>query len=62
LLKVNLDGDQSASFFTAIVSVMTIVPVLLPFSMQAYIKLGGFNKEDTIDLKDAAEEGTWNDE
>ena len=62
LLKVNLDGDQSASFFTAIVSVMTIVPVLLPFSMQAYIKLGGFNKEDTIDLKDAAEEGTWSDE
>ena len=61
LLKVNLDGDQSATFFTAIVSVMTIVPVLLPFTMQAYIKLGGFNREDTIDLKDAAAEGKFDE-
>ena len=37
---------------------MTVVPVALPFGLQAYIRLGGFSGEDSIDLKDAAAEAT----
>jgi len=57
LLKVNLDGDGSARFFTGIVGAMTLLPVLLPVGLQAYIKLGGFSSEESHDLKDAADRG-----
>ena len=55
---LNLDNDNSATFFSGIVGVMTVVPVALPFGLQAYIRLGGFSGEDSIDLKDAAAEAT----
>ena len=56
LLKVNLDGDNSASFYSGIVGALTILPVALPFALQAYIKLGSWN-EGQEDLEGAAEEG-----
>ena len=58
LLKVNLDNDNSASLFSGIVVVMSIVPIALPFGLQAYIRLGGFTGEDAHDVKDAAAEAT----
>ena len=59
LLKVNLDGDNSAAFFTGIVVFLSVVPVSMPFALQAYIRLGGFSGEDAIDAKDLAEGGTF---
>jgi len=59
LLKVNLDGDQSASFFTAIVTCINILPVLMPMAMQAYVYLGSFGDQD--DLLDATDEATLDD-
>ena len=59
LLKVNLDGDNSAYFFTGIVVFLSVVPVALPFALQAYIRLGGFSGEDAVDAKDAAEGGKF---
>ena len=38
LLKVNLDGDSSASFYSGIVSFLSIAPVALPSAMSLYLK------------------------
>ena len=59
LLKVNLDGDSSARYYTGIVVFMSVLPVVLPFGLQLYIRLGGFSGEDAVDAKDAAEEGNF---
>ena len=59
LLKVNLDGDSSASFYTGIVIFMSVLPVVLPVGLHLYIRLGGFSGEDAVDAKDAAEEGNF---
>jgi hypothetical protein len=58
LLKVNLDGDGSRLFFTGIVGAMTVLPVLVPVLLQAYIRLGGFGGVDARELKDSAAGGT----
>ena len=50
LLKVDLDGDNTASYFTGIVSVMMLVPVVLPVAITAYLNLGAFNTEDAKDV------------
>lgn len=42
LLKVNIDGDSSASFFAGIVGALTVVPVVLPIVMRLYVRMGGF--------------------
>jgi hypothetical protein len=57
LLKVNLDGDGSRFFFTGIVGALTVLPVLVPVLLQAYIRLGGFGGVDARELKDAAAGG-----
>ena len=51
LLKVNLDGDASRSFFSYIVGVLTVVPIALPVGIKLYIRLGGFG-EQTREMKD----------
>ena len=56
LLKVNLDGDNSAQFYTGVVSTLMLLPIVLPFALQAYLKLGAWG-EEAEDLEDAAEEG-----
>ena len=56
LLKVNLDGDNSAQFYTGVVSALMLLPMLLPFALQAYLKLGAWG-EQAEDLEGAAEEG-----
>jgi len=56
LLKVNLDGDGSAAFFTGIVVFLSVVPIALPFGLQAYIRLGGLSHENTIDARELAKD------
>ena len=43
LLKVNLDGDASKDFFSYIVGVLTVVPIIIPIGIRLYIRLGGFS-------------------
>ena len=45
LLKVNLDGDTSKDFFSYIVGVLTVVPVVLPVLIRIYLRLGGFGAQ-----------------
>ena len=59
LLKVNLDGDSSATFFTSIVVFLSVLPVVLPFGLQAYIHLGGLTGDDAIDAKELAAGGSF---
>ena len=40
LLKVNLDGDSSAAFFSGNVSFLSIAPVALPTAVSLYMKFG----------------------
>lgn len=56
LLKVDLDGDNSASYYSGIVSALALLPIVLPFALQAYLKLGAWG-EQTEDMEGAAEEG-----
>ena len=42
LLKVNVDGDSSASYFAFIVGSLTVLPIVLPIAMRLYVRLGGF--------------------
>ena len=56
LLKVNLDGDNSAQFYTGVVSALMLLPIALPFALQAYLKLGSWG-EEAEELEGAAEEG-----
>lgn len=55
LLKVNLDGDNTKSFYTSIVTVVSALPLALPFILQAYIALGGFGDEGSEQLNKQAE-------
>ena len=41
LLKVDMDGTSSSSFFSFIVGVLTVVPIALPIILKLYIKLYG---------------------
>lgn len=41
LLKVDLDGSGSSSFFSFVVGALTIVPIALPVLLKLYIKLYG---------------------
>jgi hypothetical protein len=51
LLKVQVDGSQSdSSFFTAIVGVMSIAPVVLPIALKLVMKLS-LNSEQKRDMK-----------
>ena len=45
LLKVNLDGDSSKDFFSYIVGVLTVVPIVIPIGIRLYIRLGGFSSQ-----------------
>ena len=45
LLKVNLDGDASKDFFSYIVGVLTVVPIVIPIGIRLYIRLGGFKSQ-----------------
>ena len=56
LLKVNLDGDNSAQFYTGVVAALMLLPMALPFALQAYLKLGAWG-EQAEDMEDSAEEG-----
>jgi hypothetical protein len=60
LLKVQVDGSQSdSSFFTAIVGVMSIAPVVLPVVLKLVMKLSTNSdlKRDMKGIKDNMEDG-----
>ena len=59
LLKVDLDGDNTARYFTGIVGCLTLVPVVVPVALTVYIRIGGFSHEEAQDAKDAAEESKF---
>jgi hypothetical protein len=48
LLKVNMDGDGSAGFFTPLVGVMCMVPLVLPVIIKVYFKLGGLSHKEKV--------------
>jgi magnesium-transporting ATPase (P-type) len=53
---VKIDGAGSdSSFFTAIVAVMSIVPVALPIVIKVFMKLAASGREDAQEMKDALE-------
>ena len=41
LLKVNLDGEGSAAFFSGIVGMLSVLPVTLPVALTLYARLFG---------------------
>ena len=60
LLKVQVDGSQSDSaFFTVIVGVMSIAPVVLPIALKLVMKLGvsSDQKRDMKGIKDNVDDG-----
>ena len=60
LLKVQVDGSQSdSSFFTAIVGVMSIAPVVLPIVLKLLMKLSlnSDQKRDMKGIKDNMDDG-----
>jgi hypothetical protein len=60
LLKVQVDGSQSdSSFFTAIVGVMSIAPVVLPIALKLLMKLSvnSDQKRDMKGIKDNMDDG-----
>ena len=60
LLKVQVDGSQSdSSFFTAIVAVMSIAPVVLPVGLKLLMKLSvnSDQKRDMKGIKDNMDDG-----
>ena len=69
LLKVNLDGDSSRSFYSGIVSCLAVVPVALPLVLKAFIKLAAMGTEQreeynggANDAEDDAEDLGFGDE
>ena len=58
LLKVNLDGDNTAGFYGDIVTVVSVLPLALPFLLQGYIALGGFGEEGAEQLNRQADQAT----
>jgi hypothetical protein len=59
LLKVNLDGDNTKSFYSSIVTVLSALPLALPFLLQGYIALGGFGEEGSEQLNEQADEASF---
>lgn len=60
LLKVQVDGSQSdSSFFTAIVGVMSVAPVVLPIALKLLMKLSlnSDQKRDMRGIKDNMNDG-----
>lgn len=54
LLKVDIDGEGDARFFTGIVGVMSIVPVALPIVIHAYVRFLG-----SLDARAIAKDSEW---
>ena len=53
-MKIDGAGSDN-SFFTAIVAVMSIVPVAMPIVIKVFMKLAASGREDAQEMKDALE-------
>ena len=51
-LKVQIRGDSSADVYNAVVACLTLLPVLLPALLAAYIKLGGPGRDEMGEAAD----------
>ena len=45
LLKVNLDGEGDARFFSGIVGALCLMPVCMPVALRLYTRFGGEGSE-----------------
>ena len=54
LLKVNLDGTGSSTFFSGIVGALSLMPLVLPIAIKMYVSFAGNNME----MKEMMKSGT----
>jgi predicted outer membrane repeat protein len=59
LLKVDLDGDNTAGYFTGIVGCLTLVPIVCPFTLSVYLHFGGFRTDEFRGAKGLIEDAKF---